>query len=92
MEDSSKKQNINDQAYTNYAIFIRLDSYIKESENLHKSIDLKIDEIIKAQKYTNGNVMDLLLWRAYTKGQIWIIPLVVGSIISGVVALLFKQF
>jgi len=85
-------QNVNDQSYTNREIWLQIENFINNSNEQHKALDTKIDEIIKAQKYTNGNVMDLLLWRATTKGQFYIIPLIVAAIISGVVGLMFKEF
>lgn len=101
MQDESHKQNINDQAYTNYAIYMRLDNYITHMEKRAEEHDKRtcekdteltkrLDEIISAQKYTNGSVRDLLLWREYVKGQIWVVPLIVTSVISGLVGLAFK--
>lgn len=87
-----KHPNINDEAYTNRELFMLIEQSRQASEEFHDTITRKLDEVIVQTKKTNGNVMDLLLWRAYVKGQVWIVPLIVSALISGIVALFFKGF
>ena len=95
--------NINDESYTNRELFILFDSaqqadieahknILEGMETFHNSVGKKLDELVVQTKKTNGNVMDLLLWRAFVKGQTWIIPIVVSAIISAVVGIMFINF
>lgn len=58
----------------------------------HESTNKTLAELVAQTKKTNGNVMDLLLWRMYVKGQTYVIPLVVGAVISAVVAYVVNHF
>jgi len=58
----------------------------------HEATNETLKKLVIQTTKTNGNVMDLLLWRMYVKGQTYVIPLVVGAVISAVVAYLFQHF
>lgn len=71
-----------------------IDSQLAFHKANRETLDIitnKIDEVIKAQKYTNGNVMDLLLWRATTTGKMFVFPIVIGAVIAGVVSFFFNN-
>jgi hypothetical protein len=89
---NDRPTKIEDEKYTNYAIFTSLENFIKLQGERDENINNQLQEIIKAQKYTNGNVMDLLLWKMYVKGQMWVVPIIVAALISGAVGLVFKFF
>lgn len=89
--------------YTNrelYMLFSRLNETnqlqhkaISESlANFHITTNATLESILNQTKRTNGNVMDLLLWKMYVKGQTWVIPIVVGSVVSCIVAIIFNEF
>lgn len=61
-------------------------------KDFHKVTKETLEEIVKQTKKTNGNVMDLLLWRMYIKGATYVIPLIVSAVISGVIGLIFVAF
>jgi len=61
-------------------------------KNFHETTAKTLAELVAQTKKTNGNVMDLLLWRMYVKGQTYVIPLVVGAVISAVVAYVVNHF
>ena len=61
-------------------------------KNFHETTAKTLEELVIQTKKTNGNVMDLLLWRMYVKGQTYVIPLVVGAVISAVVAYVVNHF
>ena len=64
---------------------------IQESiDEFHRATRSTLEEISKQTKKTNGSVMDLLLWRMYVKGQTWIIPLLVGGIVSIIVSIILS--
>ena len=61
-------------------------------KNFHETTAKTLEELVIQTKKTNGNVMDLLLWRMYVKGQTYVIPLVIGALVSGVVTFILKHF
>lgn len=65
---------------------------LKNLTDFHESTNKTLSEIVVQTKKTNGNVMDLLLWRATVKGATWIVPVLVSAIISGAVALAYSYF
>ena len=85
-----KHPNINEEAYTNRELFMLIEQSNEASAEFHKTVTKQLEELVIQTKKTNGNVMDLLLWRAYVKGQVWIVPLIVSALISGIIALGFK--
>jgi len=96
-------ENEEPKTYTNRELFLLIksnnetnllqhESILKSLQDFHCSTRVTLDELVKQTKKTNGNVMDLLLWRAFVKGQTWIIPIVVSAIISAVVGIMFINF
>lgn len=94
-------KNINEQSYTNRELYLLIETnqeanltahtaILEKVSEFNNSTTKKLDELIIQAKKTNGSVIDLMLWRAYVKGSTWIIPIIVGSVVSAIVALLFK--
>ena len=77
----------NEQVYTNRELWMLIERNNELNLAQHQTILETLDQLLAQAKKTNGNVMDLLLWRAYVKGAVWIVPLIVGGGVSLIVAL-----
>jgi tetrahydromethanopterin S-methyltransferase subunit G len=58
-------------------VAIMLENHIENEAERHDVFDCKLDEINQKLSYTNGNVRDLLLWRAYMLGGLSILTMLV---------------
>ena len=96
MEDEPK-------TFTNRELWMQIRSNSDTNILQHETIKTSIDEFHKVMKETlvrieaqtiktNGSVKDLLLWRATVEGKTWILPIIIGATVSGLVALFFKAF
>lgn len=88
--------------YTNRELYMLIDrnnetnllqhKAILESLNtFHETTNKKLDELVAQTTKTNGNVKDLLLWRANVEGKTFIIPIVISAIVAGIIAFLFQK-
>lgn len=85
-----RQNNSGEEVYTNKELFMIISSNQESNAIANQNILDKLEELVVQVKKTNGSVMDLLLWRATVKGQTWILPIVIGAIVSAIVAYLFK--
>ena len=65
---------------------------LESIQTFHEATNETLKKLVVQTTKTNGNVMDLLLWRMYVKGQTYIIPLVVAALVSGIVTFILKHF
>ena len=65
---------------------------LESIQTFHEATNETLKKLVVQTTKTNGNVMDLLLWRMYVKGQTYVIPLVVGALVSGIVTFILKHF
>lgn len=59
-----------------------LQNHIEIETERHNGFDDKLDEIIERQKYTNGSVNDLKMWRAYLTGGWAVLALILGIVVT----------
>ena len=89
--------------YSNRELYMLIKSYsdlnleqhkniLESIQTFHEATNETLKKLVVQTTKTNGNVMDLLLWRMYVKGQTYVIPLVVGALVSGVVTFILKHF
>jgi len=92
MEDEPK-------IFTNRELWLLIKSNQDTNLLQHQSIQDSIKDFHKVTKETlerieaqtiktNGSVRGLLLWQSYVKGSTWILPIIVSSIVSGIVGLI----
>lgn len=62
-------------------IAIMLQNHIENENERHNIFDEKLDGITSRLDYTNGNVKDLLIWRAYILGGMAVITAMVFPMI-----------
>ncbi len=65
---------------------------LESIQTFHEATNETLKKLVVQTTKTNGNVMDLLLWRMYVKGQTYVIPLVVAALVSGIVTFILKHF
>lgn len=98
-----EKENVNSQAYTNRELYMLIernnDFNLEAHQNMLDKMDGQYEGMIKRMEAileqatkTNGRVNGLELREQYRLGQVWMVPMVVGAVVSGIVALLFNYF
>jgi len=62
-----------------------------------ESLDVKIDRVLDQATKTNGRVngleaglSEMKIWRANIEGKTWLVPLIVASVVAGIIGLFFK--
>lgn len=98
-----EKENVNSQAYTNRELYMLIErnndfnleahqNMLDKMEGQYLTLLSSIEKVLAQATKTNGRVNGLELREQYRLGQVWMVPMVVGAVVSGIVALLFNYF
>jgi len=91
------------QSFTNRELWMLIDknnqtnllqhqSLMDGQREFHKTTKETLDLILSQTSKTNGRVNKLELWQSYISGQVWIIPTIVGAVVSGIIAFIINHF